>query len=125
LLANSFLKNYPNSDLANKNLNLDIINTILKCHLDNFQLTFEEFNLLRNLNPVRFELPLTDSSLVELIGKYLHKGQGKPGAYMFINKDSGFSYVGSSISLANRLSIGYLGPKLGNRVIDLAIKEAG
>ena len=44
---------------------------------------------------------------------------------MLINKDSGFKYVGSSISLANRLFIGYLGPTLGKRVIDLAIKEAG
>jgi hypothetical protein len=33
--------------------------------------------------------------------------------------------VGSSISLSNRLATGYLGPKLGNRKIDLAIKDAG
>ena len=44
---------------------------------------------------------------------------------MFTNKLNGFSYVGSSISLANRLSTGYLGPNLGNRVIDLAIKDIG
>ena len=125
LLVNSFLKNYPNSDLANKNLDLDMINSILKCHLTNFQLTPNEFNVLRNIKPLKFELPVTDSSLVELIGKYTRNGLGKAGVYKFTNKDSGFSYVGSSISLANRLFVGYLGSKLGNRVIDLAIKESG
>lgn len=59
------------------------------------------------------------------MGKYVQKTPGKPGAYMLINKDNGFKYVGSSISLANRLSVGYLGPTLGKRVIDLATKEAG
>lgn len=38
---------------------------------------------------------------------------------------NGFCYIGSSISLANRLATGYLGPKLGGRVIDLAIKDTG
>jgi hypothetical protein len=50
---------------------------------------------------------------------------GVAGAYVFINKTNGYSYVGSSISLANRLSTGYLGPKLGNRKIDLAIRDGG
>jgi len=102
-----------------------MINSILKCHLTNFQLTPNEFNVLRNIKPLKFELPVTDSSLVELIGKYTRNGLGKAGVYKFTNKDSGFSYVGSSISLANRLFVGYLGSKLGNRVIDLAIKESG
>jgi hypothetical protein len=39
-------------------------------------------------------------------------------------KLTGF-YVGSSISLSNRLTTGYLGPKRVNRKIDLAITDAG
>jgi len=42
-----------------------------------------------------------------------------------MSKTNGYSYVGSSIYLANRLSTGYMGPKLGNRKIDLAITDAG
>ena len=51
--------------------------------------------------------------------------RGIAGVYVFTNKTNGYSYVGSSISLSNRLMTGYLGPKLGNRKIDLAIKDAG
>ena len=102
-----------------------MICSVLSCNRANYNLTPEEFNILMNIKPVRFELPVSDSSLKELVGKYEHRAPGKPGVYMLINKDSGFKYVGSSISLANRLFIGYLGPTLGKRVIDLAIKEAG
>nr|ATI20231.1 GIY-YIG endonuclease [Juglanconis oblonga] len=49
----------------------------------------------------------------------------RPGVYKITNKINGLCYIGSSVSLANRLSTGYLGPKLGNRVIDLAIKGIG
>lgn len=48
-----------------------------------------------------------------------------PGAYIFSNKNIGFTYVGSSISLVDRLFRGYLGSTLGNRKIDLALKESG
>lgn len=102
-----------------------MICSVLSSHRANYNLTPEEFNILMNIKPVRFELPVSDSSLKELVGKYEHRAPGKPGVYMLINKDSGFKYVGSSISLAYRLFIGYLGPTLGKRVIDLAIKEAG
>jgi group I intron endonuclease len=44
---------------------------------------------------------------------------------MFTNIENGYNYIGSSISLTNRLKTGYFVPKLQNRVIDLAIKEAG
>lgn len=100
-----------------------MINSILGSF--NFKLTENEFNDLKNINPVKFDLPITDSSLVDLIGKYTRTEFGKVGVYKFTNKENGFSYVGSSISLANRLTVGYLGPNLGNRVIDQAIKELG
>lgn len=87
----------------------------------------EELEILRNIKPHRLELPVINKDdLVKLIGKYKRNGElGVPGAYIFINRKNNFCYVGSSISLANRLATGYLGPKLGNRKIDLAIKEAG
>jgi group I intron endonuclease len=44
---------------------------------------------------------------------------------MFTNIENGYNYIGSSISLTNRLKTGYFVPNLQNRVIDLAIKEAG
>lgn len=84
------------------------------------------FNLLKEIQPIRLELPVSSSKLAEHVGNYSRKGEsGKVGVYVFTNKLNGFSYVGSSISLANRLSTGYLGPNLGNRVIDLAIKDIG
>lgn len=84
------------------------------------------FNLLKRIKPIRLELPVSSSKLAEHVGNYSRKGEsGKGGVYVFTNKLNGFSYVGSSISLANRLSTGYLGPNLGNRVIDLAIKDIG
>jgi excinuclease UvrABC nuclease subunit len=48
---------------------------------------------------------------------------GRPGVYVFTNKLNGHCYVGSSISLANRLSTGYFGPVLGKRKVDLALTE--
>lgn len=83
--------------------------------------------ILRNIKPNRLELPVKDKDdLVKLVGKYTRNGEVRvPGAYTFTNRNNNFCYVGSSISLSNRLATGYLGPKLGNRKIDLAIKEAG
>ena len=125
ILVNSFLKENYSKELVKKNLDFKVVCSILSCHRVNYDLTLDEFNILMNIKPVRFELPVSDSSLKELVGKNVHKTPGKPGAYMLINQDNGFKYVGSSISLANRLSVGYLGPTLGKRVIDLAIKDVG
>lgn len=82
---------------------------------------------LNEITPVRLELPLVSKDKLEkLVGKYVRHGEaGTPGVYTLVNKINGFSYVGSSISLANRLSTGYFGPKLGLRKIDKAIVDAG
>lgn len=61
-----------------------------------------------------------------MYGKYVRSGERRlAGAYIFTNRVNNFCYVGSSISLANRLFTGYLGPNLGQRKIDLAIKDGG
>ncbi len=82
---------------------------------------------LSKISPKRLELPIKDKdALVEIVGKYVRNGEiGVPGAYIFTNKNKNFSYVGSSILLANRLATGYLANKRGSRKIDLAIKDAG
>nr|AMX22271.1 NADH dehydrogenase subunit 3 [Cryphonectria parasitica] len=126
-IVNRFLKDFPKRDLAIKNINVQLINSILSRHLPGFNLTLGEYNILNTIKPVRFELPV-DQSFVEQVGKYTQggfNGIDKAGVYKFTNKNNGESYIGSSISLVNRLATGYFGPKLGNRVIDLAIKGAG
>lgn len=126
ILVNNFLKKFPTQELAKPNINLDLICSILTRHIPDFELTSKVFNLLKEIQPIRLELPVSSSKLAEHVGNYSRKGEsGKGGVYVFTNKLNGFSYVGSSISLANRLSTGYLGPNLGNRVIDLAIKDIG
>jgi group I intron endonuclease len=127
ILVNSFLKKYPTQELARPNINLDLICSILTRHIPNFELSPKVFNLLKKISPVRLELPLQMSNLLtEHVGNYVRNGEiGKGGVYVFTNKLNGFSYVGSSIYLANRLTTGYLGPNLGNRVVDLAIKDVG
>jgi NADH-ubiquinone oxidoreductase chain 3 len=134
IVTNSFLKKHPNlaSDkkLAKKLINLDLINSILSKHIKNFDGGYapeEEFYVLSKISPKRLELPIKDKdALVEIVGKSGSNVKiGVPGAYIFTNKKNHFSYVGSSIFLANRLSTGYLGPKRGSRKIDLAIKDAG
>jgi hypothetical protein len=81
-------------------------------------------DLLRKIEPIKWELPVDANSLAKVVSKYAGYGSiGKGVVYKFTNKMNGFGYIGSSISLANRLATGYLGPKLGGRVIDLAIKD--
>lgn len=78
------------------------------------------------IEPIKLELPVDSKRLAEVVGKYIRGTDiGKAGVYKFTNQVNGFCYIGSSISLANILSTGYFGPKLGNRVIDLAIKDIG
>lgn len=91
-----------------------------------FELSSSDLDLLRKIHPIKWELPVDPNNLTKVIGKYVRDGSiGKAGVYKFTNKMNGFCYIGSSISLANRLATGYLGPKLGGRVIDLAIKDTG
>lgn len=103
---NNFLKKYPSKELAKKSIDLNLIHSIF--HSPDFKLTLEEFNLLRNIQPIWFDLRITDKSkFIQTVGKYARKGtKGVAGVYVFTNKNSGFSYVGSSISLVNRLTTG-------------------
>ena len=124
-IVNSFIKNnYNNKDIKNQ-IDFSLINSILNPHITNFKLTQEEFDILKYLKPVRFDLSSADKTeLKNLIGKYVYKDDlGRPGVYVFTNKLNGHCYVGSSISLANRLSTGYFGPVLGKRKVDLALTE--
>jgi group I intron endonuclease len=90
-------------------------------------ITKSTFDVLRNIVPVSFELPLENSDKFQnTVGEFLPKGGlGKAGVYVFTNKINGFCYVGSSIQLANRLKHDYLENKKGKgtRKIDLAFKE--
>lgn len=91
-----------------------------------FELSSSDLDLLRKIHPIKWELAVDPNNLTKVIGKYVRDGSiGKAGVYKFTNKMNGFCYIVSSISLANRLATGYLGPKLGGRVIDLAIKDTG
>nr|WDW20862.1 hypothetical protein [Valsa mali var. pyri (nom. inval.)] len=114
--------------LHGKKQNINLINSILKRYILDFEFTLPYFNILKGIKPVRFELPV-DNTFTELVGKYTRGSEvGKASfgrVYKFINKFNGQSHIGSFVSLAIRLTTGYFGPNLGNRVIDLSIKEAG
>lgn len=93
-------------------------------------ITEAEFDILRNITPIRFELPLkTDihSEFKQVVGDKLSskkdRSSVKAGVYIFTNKSNGHCYVGSSTQLADRLLKNYLGDSLKNRKIDLALKE--
>lgn len=127
-MVNSYLKKVSPLEGAIKlPITSQLIISILSRHLTDFVLTEAQFNVLNCIVPTRLDLPLKNKEdFVKLVGKYARKGEPKiSGAYVFINKISGYSYVGSSIALHNRLSTGYLAPKIGNRKIDLAIKCEG
>jgi len=127
VIVNNFFKNHPNFETAKDNINFELINSILSKTINNFNITKEEFDVLFNIKAIRLALPIENKDdLVKVVGKYVRGcSTGVAGAYVFTNKPSANKYVGSSISLANRLTTSYLGPKLGNRKIDLAIKEIG
>ena len=122
---NNFLTKYPSKELAKKSIDLNLIHSIF--HSPDFKLTLEEFNLLRNIQPIWFDLRITDKSkFIQTVGKYARKGtKGVAGVYVFTNKNSGFSYVGSSISLVNRLTTGYFSTALATRKINIAIADLG
>lgn len=127
VIVNNFFLNHPNFETAKDNINFELINFILSKTINNFNITKEEFDVLLNIKAIRLALPIENKDdLVKVVGKYLrYNSTGVAGAYVFTNKPLENKYVGSSISLANRLNTSYLGPKLGNRKIDLAIKEIG
>lgn len=127
-IVDNFFKNYYSpSQIAKKNISLDLIQCILKPIITDFKLTSTEFNILRGIEPCKYELPIK-LPLTQLFGK--HRGgnssllEAKPGVYKFTNKVNGYTYVGSSLTLASRLSE-YFRYNLKNRDVELAIKEYG
>nr|UYR50757.1 hypothetical protein [Morchella crassipes] len=85
---NRFFKKYPTFETAKDNINLEIIHSILGNHIENFNVTASEFEILRNITPKRFELPITDKgAFTETVGKYSRNSKsGRPGVYIFTNK---------------------------------------
>lgn len=81
--------------------------------------------------PLKFhELPLSKegkANLQNMLGVTKRGANSKAGVYIFINKITGESYVGSSGALSSRISDDYLrkGKILGKRPIELAIKKYG
>lgn len=129
IIVNSFLKNASlKKEIVKQNIDLTIINAILR-GLGKYELSSDEFKVLKNIKPVRFNLPLGNNDLTllsELIGTTGQILNSKPGAYVFTNKINGYTYVGSTVSLANRLFKNYF--KIvgqDNRIIIKAIKETG
>jgi hypothetical protein len=133
-IVNNFFKLYPNPDLAKANLDYKLINTILCNHIKDFKLSSESFYTLMKLTrdqPLKFdELPLSKEGKAyfqNMLGVTKRGVNNKPGVYLFINKITGESYVGSSGALASRINSDYLrkGKILGKRPIELAIKKYG
>lgn len=133
-IVNNFLKQYPDPESAKANLNYKLINTILSYHIKDFKLSKEAFDLLMKLTegqPLKFnELPLSKEGKVNLqnmLGVTKRGVNSKAGVYIFINKFTGESYVGSSGALASRINDDYLrkGKVYGKRPIELAINKYG
>ena len=133
-IVNNFLKQYPNPELAKANLDYKLINAIFSNHIKDFKLSKEAFDILINLTrdqPVKFnELPLSKeekANFQSMLGVTKRGVNSKAGVYIFINKITGESYVGSSGALASRINDDYLrkGKILGKRPIELAINKYG
>lgn len=107
---------------------MDLIRSVLSSHLPDNQATESEFKILQDITPKRFSLPLekdTDlyADFSNTVGDLRSKGSKVAGVYKFTNKTNGFCYIGSSVQLANRLTHGYLGNRIGKSKISLAIQE--
>jgi len=133
IIVDNFFKEFPTSDLAKANIDYKLINSIL-CNLKDFKLSKEEFDLLMKLaqsQPIKFEeLPLSEEGKAyfkSMLGVTKRGQNSKAGVYLFINKITGESYIGSSLALASRIKDDYLrkGKILGKRPIELAIKKYG
>jgi len=55
IIVNSFFENFPDPALAKHNINVNLINLILGNHISNFNLSFEEFEELNNVKPVKIQ----------------------------------------------------------------------
>lgn len=133
-IVDNFIKQYPNPELAKANIDYKLINTILSNKIQDFNLSKEAFDLLMKLidnQPLKFnELPLSKegkANFQNMLGVTKRGLNSKAGVYIFINKITGESYVGSSIALASRIKDDYLrkGKVLGKRPIESAIKKYG
>lgn len=142
-IVENFLKKYPSFELASANINYNLIFSIFKGHIKDFQLSEKVFNLLLSLkDPIIFDkLPLDNIGRAyfrEVIGITKRGINSCAGVYIFTNKINGKHYVGSSLTLSSRLSDDYLRkgirpPKIyfwgpgggGGRAIELAIKKYG
>ena len=133
-IVNNFFKQYPNTKSAGADLDYKLINTILGKYINDFKLSEEAFDLLIKLtkyHPLKFdELPLSNQAKAyfqNMLGVTKRGVNSKAGVYIFINKITGESYVGSSVALASRIKDYYLrkGKKFGKRPIELAIKKYG
>lgn len=127
LIANTFLKNYPNKDLAKANIDYEVITLILNS-IPKYKLSRSEYDALTIIQPVKFNLPIDDESrdyFPEITGNLKSRGDSKPGVYVFIHKLNGCCYVGSTVSLADRLHSGYFSSTKKNRKIDLVLREEG
>jgi hypothetical protein len=86
---------------------------------------------LAQSQPIKFEeLPLSEEGKAyfkSMLGVTKRGQNSKAGVYLFINKITGESYIGSSLALASRIKDDYLrkGKILGKRPIELAIKKYG
>lgn len=125
-LVDKFIESYPDQELAKSKINFDLIKRIMSLHILDFNLTIEDFNTLKSIQPISLNYPY-ELALPSQVGKPLRKGEGSAGVYLFTNKINGDRYVGSSINLAARLKNGYFGklPLIGRRKIEVAIRKHG
>ena len=131
-IVSRFLKNYPTIETAKNHITFELIQSIQSA-INNI-ITVAEFEVLRNIIPVRFDFsfkadimaaPEFKQVVGDKLSPYSKRGRSsvKAGVYIFTNKSNGYCYVGSSTQLADRLLKNYLGANLKNRKIDLALKE--
>jgi hypothetical protein len=132
-IVSRFLKDYPTIETAKNHITFELIQSI-QSTINNNIITAAEFEVLRNITTVRFDLSLKADILAapefkqvvgDKLSPYSKRGRSsvKAGVYIFTNKSNGYCYVGSSTQLADRLLKNYLGDSLKNRKIDLALKE--
>lgn len=91
-------------------------------------MTSLEYDALTLIQPIKFNLPIDEKSsdyFKEITGNRKSRGNSKPGVYVFINKMNGCCYVGSTVSLSDRLHSGYFSSTKTNRNIDLVLREEG
>lgn len=127
VIVSKFLKDYPRIDETNQeNITFQLICSILSRHVE-IKATEFDFKILQSITSRRFLLPINQenhSDFFKVVGDLLGKGNNiQAGVYKFTNKVNGFSYIGSSVQLANRLTHAYLGNRLGKRKIELALQD--